>query len=153
MTAVTTKRCPQCGSVDLIQLTSLKKKLCPDCRAEIPWTLDPGQQPLLQKIRIKPIPPELCQNAPNPQPDLRPMTENPSYYDAGGIKTIDVIRAKLTPEQYRGFLLGNIIKYALRLNYKYSHDTSIDGEKLAQYSQWLAELDQNTAPTEPPQFP
>ena len=59
------------------------------------------------------------------------------YYDAGGISTIDVIRAKLTPEQYSGFLLGNILKYSCRLNYKKSGD---DARKLADYSKWLAEF-------------
>lgn len=34
-----------------------------------------------------------------------------SYYDAGGIETLDVIKAKLTPEQYQGYLQGNAIKY------------------------------------------
>lgn len=34
-----------------------------------------------------------------------------TYYDAGGIETLDVIKAKLTPEQYHGYLLGNVIKY------------------------------------------
>ena len=34
------------------------------------------------------------------------------YYDSGGMSAIDVLRAKLTPEQFEGFLLGNIIKYA-----------------------------------------
>ncbi len=40
------------------------------------------------------------------------------HYDAGGFETLDVIKAKLTPEQYEGFLLGNIIKYSCRLNFK-----------------------------------
>lgn len=67
-----------------------------------------------------------------------------NYYDAGGVETIDVIRAKLTPEQYRGFLIGNIIKYALRLNFKHRDNPRIDEEKLAQYAQWLTEIDQPT---------
>jgi hypothetical protein len=57
------------------------------------------------------------------------------YYDVGGIPTIDVIKAKLTPEQFEGFLLGNAIKYALRMNHKESKEK--DAGKLAQYSDWL----------------
>jgi hypothetical protein len=53
------------------------------------------------------------------------------YYDVGGISTIDVIKAKLTPEQFEGFLLGNSIKYACRLNHK--HAKPADAAKLAQY--------------------
>lgn len=37
--------------------------------------------------------------------------KNSSYYDAGGIETLDVIKAKLTNDQYQGYLLGNAIKY------------------------------------------
>jgi hypothetical protein len=59
------------------------------------------------------------------------------YYDVGGISTIDVIKAKLTPEQFEGFLLGNSIKYACRLNHKQAKPS--DAAKLAQYSSWLVE--------------
>lgn len=40
------------------------------------------------------------------------------YYAAGDIETLDIIKAKLTPEGYRGYLLGNIIKYACRAEHK-----------------------------------
>lgn len=66
--------------------------------------------------------------APQPEP----------YYDKGGIRTLDVISSKLTPTQYEGFLLGNIIKYSLRMNYKGC--AAKDAEKLAEYSLWLSEL-------------
>ena len=59
------------------------------------------------------------------------------HYDAGGIGAIDVLRAKLTPEQYQGFLLGNVIKYALRLNHK--GQAKEDSNKLAKYAVWLNE--------------
>ena len=67
------------------------------------------------------------------------LDPNSTHYDAGGIETLDIIRAKLTPEQYRGYLLGNAIKYACRLNYKGSPQR--DAEKLANYSAWLSEVD------------
>ena len=53
-----------------------------------------------------------------------------SYYDAGGIETIAVIKAKLTPEQYRGFCHGNALKYLMRAEHK--EDAGRDFEK-AQY--------------------
>lgn len=59
-----------------------------------------------------------------------------SYYDAGGIEVIDIIKAKLTPEQYKGWLLGNVIKYSGRLNHKGTAER--DAEKLAFYSKELA---------------
>lgn len=39
---------------------------------------------------------------------------NPDHYKKGGIQTIDYIAAKLTPEQFEGYLRGNIIKYVSR---------------------------------------
>ena len=60
-----------------------------------------------------------------------------SYYDVGGITTIEIIRKKLTPEQYRGFLLGNILKYSSRINHK--GNFVADSAKLNEYSLWLAD--------------
>ena len=51
------------------------------------------------------------------------------YYYAGGLETLDIIKAKLTPDQYRGFLLGNIIKYSCRANHKGSFDRDIEKVK------------------------
>jgi len=62
-----------------------------------------------------------------------------SYYDAGGIETLDIIKAKLTPEQYKGYLLGNTIKYSCRMMHKTPRNPSRDAEKAANYSKWLAE--------------
>jgi len=61
-----------------------------------------------------------------------------SYYDAGGIETLDIIKAKLTPEQYKGYLLGNVIKYSCRMNFK-TPDITRDAEKVTYYSAWLSE--------------
>ena len=41
------------------------------------------------------------------------------YYDAGGISNIDVIKAKLTEEQFYGYCLGNCLKYMMRCNWKF----------------------------------
>lgn len=60
-----------------------------------------------------------------------------NYYDAGEIETIDVIKAKLTSEQYTGYLLGNAIKYACRLNFKGC--SARDAEKMANYSKWVSD--------------
>ena len=39
---------------------------------------------------------------------------HPAHYTSGKIETIDYIADKLTPEEYRGFLKGNVIKYLSR---------------------------------------
>jgi len=67
------------------------------------------------------------------------MSKDPksNYYDAGGIEVVDVIKAKLTPEQLKGYFLGNTIKYSLRLNHRGT--PSRDAEKLNYYSGFLNE--------------
>ncbi|MGE9926811.1 DUF3310 domain-containing protein [Megasphaera elsdenii] len=43
---------------------------------------------------------------------------HPSHYCAGGIETIDIVKAKMPPERFRGFLQGNVIKYVTRAEFK-----------------------------------
>lgn len=43
---------------------------------------------------------------------------NPAHYKVGGIETIDFIEAKLTAEEYRGYLRGNVLKYMSRADHK-----------------------------------
>lgn len=62
---------------------------------------------------------------------------NPNHYTHGGIETIDYIKAKLTREEYRGFLKGNIIKYISREAYKNGDE---DIEKADVYTGWLKDL-------------
>ena len=39
---------------------------------------------------------------------------NPNHYVFGGIETIEYLKAKMTAEEYRGFLKGNVLKYVSR---------------------------------------
>jgi hypothetical protein len=48
-----------------------------------------------------------------------------------------VMEAVLTPEEFRGYLKGNIIKYAMRAGRKPGTD---DGEKAVHYKQKLMEI-------------
>jgi hypothetical protein len=66
------------------------------------------------------------------------VDEKSNYYDAGGLEAIEVIKAKLTPDQYIGFLLGNQLKYSQRANFKGSFDRDI--EKVSIYSKMLTEF-------------
>jgi len=63
------------------------------------------------------------------------LDEKSTYYDAGGIETIDIIRAKLTEEQFKGYVLGNLIKYACRLNFKGQAERDV--EKIFNYADWM----------------
>lgn len=40
--------------------------------------------------------------------------DHPSHYTSSSIECIDAIRAALTPEEWRGYIKGNAIKYCWR---------------------------------------
>ncbi len=61
-------------------------------------------------------------------------SHDPDHYKVGGIESIDVIRAKLTPEQFEGFCLGNAMKYVHRAGHKGSKSDDI--KKAAVYLEW-----------------
>lgn len=46
---LSTRRCPKCGSDELVELISQNLKICVNHKPhiEIPWALDEGQKPLL----------------------------------------------------------------------------------------------------------
>ena len=50
---------------------------------------------------------------------------SPKHYTVGGHEAIDVIKAKLTREEFRGFCKGNALKYLMRANYKNKHDEDL----------------------------
>ena len=61
----------------------------------------------------------------------------PEHYDLGeGRDALDVMRACMGPGEYRGFLRGNVLKYAIRLGRK--DDAAADSLKLLEYAERLA---------------
>jgi hypothetical protein len=42
----------------------------------------------------------------------------PEHYITGGIEVIDILKAKLSEEEFRGFLTGNVLKYVFRYKLK-----------------------------------
>lgn len=69
------------------------------------------------------------------------MSRDPkaNYYDAGGIEVQAIIKAKLTREQYIGFLYGNLLKYSCRMMHKTPENPERDAEKADYYLNWLRE--------------
>lgn len=49
---------------------------------------------------------------------MEDQVNSPSHYTHNGIEAIDVIEAKLTKEEFEGYLLGNVLKYTMRASYK-----------------------------------
>lgn len=63
------------------------------------------------------------------------MINHPPHYTHGGIETIAYIRAKLSPEEYVGYLRGNIFKYTSRIGLK--GESTEDSGKIEWYSKEL----------------
>ena len=42
------------------------------------------------------------------------LINHPPHYTSGNVECIDAIRAALTPEEFRGYCKGNVMKYVFR---------------------------------------
>ena len=60
------------------------------------------------------------------------MVNHPPHYTSGGIETIDYIKAKMSPDEYIGYLRGNIFKYNTRIGLK--GDSVEDSGKIVWYA-------------------
>ncbi|HEL8334681.1 TPA: DUF3310 domain-containing protein [Listeria monocytogenes] len=66
---------------------------------------------------------------------------NPQHYQLGGIQTIDIMKAKLTPEEFRGHLKATVIKYITRESMKGGFE---DLQKAQWYLDYLIAFRANT---------
>lgn len=64
------------------------------------------------------------------------LIDNQKHYTNNGIQPIQIMKANMTKEKYRGFLEGNILKYPLRYEDK---DGLKDLKKTLTYLTWLIE--------------
>jgi hypothetical protein len=70
-------------------------------------------------------------------PKVKPPVD---HYNRGAIQAIDFIEGSFTPEEYRGYLKGQVVKYISRYRYK---DTPIaDLTKARTYLTWLLEFEE-----------
>lgn len=66
---------------------------------------------------------------------------SPSHYIRNGVECIDVIKLFLTPEEYEGYIKGNILKYLFR--YKGKGNVQ-DLHKAKKYLDYLIEIERTT---------
>jgi hypothetical protein len=52
------------------------------------------------------------------RPQMFDPVNNPLHYSSGGVEAIEALEACMTPEAFRGFLKGNVIKYVWRYENK-----------------------------------
>ena len=62
--------------------------------------------------------------------------EEATHYH-GAVEPIELMQAILTPDEFKGFLKGNAIKYAFRAGRKAGESAEKDKTKFMVYSQWL----------------
>lgn len=64
---------------------------------------------------------------------------HPGHYTFGEIEVIDYIRDKMTPDEFQGYCMGNILKYISR----HKHKAGVEDLKKAQvYLGWLIESEE-----------
>ena len=76
---------------------------CPGGICPVPWATNPSFD---------------FDNDLKERPVLIDNVNHPSHYTDGGIECIEAIEAQLTPEEYRGYLKGNVAKYVWREKHK-----------------------------------
>ncbi|MCX6825742.1 MAG: DUF3310 domain-containing protein [candidate division Zixibacteria bacterium] len=69
-----------------------------------------------------------------------------SHYNRGMIQPIDFMESNFTPDEYRGFLKGQVIKYISR--YRYKGSPIADLAKAQTYILWLLEFEENRSASE-----
>lgn len=57
-------------------------------------------------------------NAAAPKAEKEDVVNKPTHYNKGGLECIDYIKQQLSPEAYKGYLEGNMLKYMHRHKYK-----------------------------------
>ena len=67
-----------------------------------------------------------------------------TYYDEGGIETLNILKAKLSHNGYKDWIVGNLIKYACRAPYKGEFRRDI--EKIKFYSTELLKSIEGSKP-------
>lgn len=65
------------------------------------------------------------------------LVNSPPHYADGGLECIDYIQQRLTEEEFRGYLRGNMIKYQHRLMSK--GNPKMDAEKIGWYCNRLVQ--------------
>lgn len=71
--------------------------------------------------------------------DCENNTDTPAHYKGkDGIDVIEFLRQQMTPQEFKGFMTGNIIKYATRLGRK--DDEMKEVEKIEVYAKRLKEV-------------
>ena len=78
------------------------------------------------------------------------LVNRPPHYLVGGLEAIDIIKSRLSPEEYQGYLKGNHLKYILR--YPFKDNPEQDLEKAEWYINKLREATRDDEANIPPEL-
>tara|TARA_R100000084_G_scaffold107855_2_gene68986 strand:- start:3437 stop:3799 length:363 start_codon:yes stop_codon:yes gene_type:complete len=95
---------------------------CPGGVCPVPWAVDTSgdqEEKELKEEEQKPYSEKVWNNYVEKHQEIWGDTVNhPSHYTDGTIECIEAIEAQLTPEEYKGYLKGNVAKYVWREKHK-----------------------------------
>lgn len=60
-----------------------------------------------------------------------------THYQQASVQPVEVLQMHMTPEEFQGYLKGNIVKYLFRAEYKGQRAQDI--AKALQYAAWLVQ--------------
>lgn len=129
--------CPKCRE-------ALKHEYPPKAKPKVAVATDGDKDKLYGKIEPKPVVTEV------PTPDvsvadvkstatMNDAVHHPSHYTLPGltVESVDVIRAVLTPEEFKGWCKGNALKYSLRAGRKDPTKEVQDLAKAGVFLSWI----------------
>ena len=64
------------------------------------------------------------------------LADKQEHYKNAAMQPLEVMQTLFTAEQFKGFLLGNFVKYSMRANFKGQADS--DRDKARQYAYWYS---------------
>ena len=94
----------------------------------------------LRKAGMMPQPSITLEDYARMEREEEAITSPAHYKVCEGLDVVDMIRAVLTPEQFSGYCLGNVIKYRMRAGKK-TMSPMEDLGKAHVYEEWLRELE------------
>ena len=56
---------------------------------------------------------------------MEDQINHPQHYNMTAFEAIDIIKASMTSEEFRGYLKGNILKYLIRYKHKGNPETDL----------------------------
>ena len=115
---------------------------CKDGVCPVPWATEitESQAEAERVVQLTDEQEEVEFEALTERPVLTDNVNHPAHYTDGSIECIEAIEAQLTPEEYRGYLKGNCVKYLWREKHKGGTESL---EKAQWYLNRLVDLDKS----------